>query len=365
MYTMPVSKSIALRFLLHSIVWSFFFLAPLLLSPPGDFAKAFLEPDNLLSLVLRNILLIGVFYFNLFYLAPRVFLKGSLLFYVFIVCILITVISMVNWQVHHLLSEPSGPPLPWSDAGIPPTDRPPINGRQLMFASPLFSSFLITSLVIIFSTGLFLWEDWSQTKERAREQAFEKQNAELAALKLQISPHFLFNTLNNIRWLVRSKSDLAEDSLVKLSQLLRYILYETNDEKVELSKEIEHLMGYVELQKMRLADSEALEFSLTGNTENKLIVPLLLLPIAENFFKHGDFESGNRNSFKIRIEHYRILITTENKIALPTENLEKKTIGIGQNNLRRRLQIHYPGNHDFTFSSSQGNYKLHLEILLD
>ncbi|MBI3218711.1 MAG: histidine kinase [Bacteroidetes bacterium] len=377
---MQVGKSLSTRILLHSVVWVFFFLAPLLLSPPGDFAKAFLESDNLLSLVLRNGLLIGLFYLNLFYLAPQLLFKKGVLLYAIVAILLIVIVSLINWQIHHHLSEPNGPPLPWEKMDpptMPPMDREmnPMGGpsrdmnpgreRPMMFASPLFSSYLLTTLVIIFSTSLFLWEDWNRTKERAREQEFERQNAELAALKLQISPHFLFNTLNNIRWLVRSKSDQAEDSLVKLSQLLRYILYQTTSEKVELSRELEHLSGYIELQKMRLAEADTIDFEINGIAENKTIVPLLLLPIAENLFKHADFSAGQKNLLKIQIDDHRLVVVSENKFLPKTENPEKENSGIGLQNLQKRLRIHYPDKHVLQIATRNDRFYLHLELLIN
>ncbi|NOS91834.1 MAG: histidine kinase [Cyclobacteriaceae bacterium] len=378
---MQVGKSYSTQILLHSVVWIFFFLAPLLLSPPGDFAKAFLEPNNLLSLILRNGLLIGLFYFNLFYLAPHVLIKKGALLYAVVAIAIIMVISLINWQIHHHLSEPNGPPLPWEKVdrppmhsmdremnhmgGPPPMDMPPGRVKPMMFASPVFSSFLLTTLVIIFSTSLFLWEDWKRTKERAREQEFERQNAELAALKLQISPHFLFNTLNNIRWLVRSKSDRAEDSLVKLSQLLRYILYQTTNETVELGRELEHLSGYIELQKMRLTEADTIDFEVSGIAENKTIVPLLLLPIAENLFKHADFSVGQKNSLKIQIDDHRLLVLSENKCLPKTENPEKENSGIGLQNLQKRLRIHYPDKHVLQIATRNDRFYFQLELLIN
>ena len=109
---------------------------------------------------------------------------------------------------------------------------------RLMLASPYFSSLLITALVATASTLLVLWNNWIKAKEDEQERTLQKVAAELSMLKLQISPHFLFNTLNNIRWLVRSKSDNAEPALLKLSQLLRYILYQADANFVSLDKEI-------------------------------------------------------------------------------------------------------------------------------
>jgi hypothetical protein len=348
--------------ILHVAAWAIFLLAPLLLSPPGDFEKA-LVPLNLLSLLLRNGILIGLFYLNLYYLTPVVLQKKGLLLYIVFIVVAVVVVSIANWKIHNTLSEPAGPPPPWSEPFH--NQRPMHNPRPLMFASPLFSSFLITSLIIIFSTSLFLWDDWTKAKELAREQEIQRKSAELSALKLQISPHFLFNTLNNIRWLVRSKSDQAEDSVVKLSQLLRYMLYQTSTEKVGLIKEIEHLKGYIDLQSMRLTIKESFSFQVSGDATNKMIVPLLLLPIAENLFKHGKFNQDSKNSVLLRIENGLLTIDAKNKIARSTDNAEKDYSGIGLANLKKRLAMHYPNNHFLEVHEENDIYFLHLEILLN
>src|SRR6185369_7958083 len=124
------------------------------------------------------------------------------------------------------------------------------------------------------SSLLVFWEEWNKVQLEKQEQQLQKVAAELTALKLQISPHFLFNTLNNIRWLVRSKSENAEDAVVKLSHLLRYILYQTDADKVDLEKEMKHLADFIELQKMRLANPDSFSFSIEGTLSEKSIVPL-------------------------------------------------------------------------------------------
>ncbi|MFN8890666.1 MAG: sensor histidine kinase, partial [Cyclobacteriaceae bacterium] len=170
---------------------------------------------------------------------------------------------------------------------------------------------------------------------------------------------------NNIRWLVRTKSDQAEDSLVKLSQLLRYILYQTTNEKVDLSRELEHLSGYIELQKMRLAETDTIDFEINGIAENKFIVPLLLLPIAENLFKHADFSAGQKNSLKIQIDDHRLVVVSENKCLQKTENPEKENSGIGLQNLQKRLRIHYLDRHVLQISTRNDRFYLQLEILIN
>ncbi|MFM7852917.1 MAG: sensor histidine kinase, partial [Flammeovirgaceae bacterium] len=337
-----------------------FFIAPLLLSPPGDFAKAIFNIGNLASLILRNGLLAGLFYANLLYLCPSVWRNKGTKIYLLIIVAVVVAVGIVNWQIHHVLSEPHGPPPPWAERhheGAP-------NHRPMMFASPLFSSLLISSIVVVLSSSLFLWQNWNDAEALAREQELERRNAELAALKLQISPHFLFNTLNNIRWLIRSQSPSAEESVVQLSQLLRYILYQTSTEKVELTKEVEHLIGYVELQTMRLTKANTFEINITGDAGNKMIVPLLLLPIAENLFKHGDFNGDYINRINIAIEENRLVITSINR-AIAADEAKDNLHGIGLTNLKKRLEMYYPHQHILQTSYADKTYTLQLEIILN
>jgi len=153
----------------------------------------------------------------------------------------------------------------------------------VLLASSLFASLLITVIIASISTSLVLWEDVEKSKLDEQERALQRVASELAMLKLQISPHFLFNTLNNIRWLVRSHSDRAEEAVMKLSKLLRYVLYQTNETHVPLERELDNLRDYVELQQLRLTDGGHFQLKIRGEPGKSQIVPLLLVPIAENF----------------------------------------------------------------------------------
>jgi len=206
-----------------------------------------------------------------------------------------------------------------------------------------------------------LWEDWTKAQAEKQEQILAKVAAELTALKLQISPHFLFNTLNNIRWLVRSKSDRAEDAVVKLSHLLRYILYQTHADQVNLEKEINHLTDFVELQKMRLVNPASIHFLVDGDLSGKRIVPLLFLPLAENFFKHGDFTKDFHNEILLSVREYQVVFKTKNFVV----QSEEKENGIGLNNVKRRLALHYPGRHALKYFEKESVFYLELELILE
>ncbi len=342
----------------HLIGWAIFFIAPLVLSP-GHGLTGFFAPNILWPTIARNLLLVALFYFNLFYLTPVILKKYGIWPFLLIIVAAIVVVSLVNGWIHVTYTEHFGRPGPPSE---PPHGRP--DRPMLMLAGPILSSFLITIMIASVSTSIVFWNEWNSAREAEQERALQKVASELAVLKLQVSPHFLFNTLNNIRWLVRSKSDRAEEAVVKLSQLLRYILYQTNDERVALEKELDNLRDLVSLQKMRLVNEDLVRFNVGGNIEGKQITPLLFVPLVENFFKHGDFESGVPASISVEVTGNRLVFKTENAVrqGLVAESPDS---GIGINNVKKRLALHYPNKHLFRAEQSQNLYRVELELLLD
>lgn len=363
------------RVLLHITGWLIFFTIPLLLSPPHEMAEGLQDPSNLESMVLRNLLLMGLFYANLFYFTPVILKRSGVGTFLLVVVPIVLIVSFVNWQIHHALSEPFSAP---GDFGPRPPDFGPNGGgpggwpagmrgprHPMVMASSLFASLLVTLIVTSLSTSIILWNDYVKAKEEEQDRAFQRVASELAVLKLQISPHFLFNTLNNIRWLVRSKSELAEEAVMKLSQLLRYILYQTNQEKISLEKELDNLKDYVALQQMRLTDRQNLAYTVEGSASGKIIVPLLFIPLVENVFKYGDFNGLFQNRIVIKIDQEHLHVLTENQILKSaTEKKSEEESGIGLANIKKRLMLHYPDKHILHHSEKDGIFKLELELIL-
>lgn len=190
----------------------------------------------------------------------------------------------------------------------------------------------------------------------------QKNDAELRFLKSQINPHFIFNTLNNIYSLVYRKSDKALPAIDKLSQLMRYMTYETEHNNVELQKEINYIQDFIDLEKMRIAGEVQLELTIDIENPNLLIPPLLLLPFIENGFKHG---------LLTETEHpFTILITQKgNHLELYTQNKSNKynkdmTSGIGLTNIRKRLDLQFPTKHNLTITEEENIFTCQLTIEL-
>ena len=192
----------------------------------------------------------------------------------------------------------------------------------------------------------------------------EKTEAELQAMRSQINPHFLFNSLNSIYSLVLKRSDLAPGAVLKLSELLRYILYETRRDKVPVETELRHMEEYVELQRLRCGPNATITVVVKGDPGNREIVPLLFLPMIENSFKHGiKGETGPVFvNFSWIIGDDSIGFTAENNNGSAEEDELEPRQGIGIVNLRKRLELHYPDKHKLEISEPGNRFIVNLTI---
>lgn len=183
--------------------------------------------------------------------------------------------------------------------------------------------------------------------------------AELSFLRSQVNPHFLFNSLNNLYALVYKQSDQSLKALSSLSELLRYMLYGTDD-KVILQKELDYIGKYLELQKLRFEQDIKIDLNITGNPTSVLIPPLLLIPFVENSFKHGNFATNlDGIIISIFIDDSKILFDCVNKIGLRQKDFGG---GIGLKNVKRRLELLYPGKHELSIKEEDNYFIVQLEI---
>jgi hypothetical protein len=212
-------------------------------------------------------------------------------------------------------------------------------------------------IVLVFSAYL-------STDDRLKKAQRAKLGAELNYLKSQMNPHFLFNTLNSIYALTLEKSDAAPDAVVRLSGMMRYILSEANDERVDLQKEIEYLQAYIALQRLRLQREDLVKFELTGQPGSLKIAPLLLIPFIENAFKHGVGEGDQCDiSITLNILPEKLLFQVQNqKVKKISEGFSS---GIGIENTRTRLKMIYPGKHQLKVIENDSNFAVWLELILN
>ncbi|MDC1161980.1 histidine kinase [Tenacibaculum sp.] len=195
----------------------------------------------------------------------------------------------------------------------------------------------------------------------------EEKNAELKLLKAQLNPHFLFNTLNNLYGLSVIKSDKLPNLMLKLSDLLRYSLYETKETFVALEKEIQYLENYVSLEKIRLEDRATIEFVKKGDAASKIIAPMLLIVFVENAFKHLGISSQGKSNVivTVEVEEKKMKFRCNNSIdnQVKEEDLEKGKSGIGLQNAKKRLELMYSEKYELDIKQNKENYMV--ELILD
>lgn len=217
--------------------------------------------------------------------------------------------------------------------------------------------FLVSYWII--SSLLLLSRNWFELKDRQLQLEKENSKVTLGALKSQLNPHFLFNSLNNIYSLASPKNPVARDYLMKLSDALRYMLYETNEDFVPLQNEVDYLRDYIDLEKLRLNRPEQVNLAINGNVSGHLIAPLILLPLIENCFKHV-----HKLNPKIEI---MLKINSQGEMFLKTTNhigASETPGGVGLDNLQKRLDLIYKNKHALTFTQDNEYFKANLQLQL-
>ncbi len=220
----------------------------------------------------------------------------------------------------------------------------------------------IVLFIVAFVALLRFAEDWLELEARKKELENEQLASELRFLKAQINPHFLFNTLNNLYSLAFVQSPNTTDVIAMLSQMMRYMIYDTNQPQVLLSKEIAYMENYISLEKLRLNDEIPITFEITGQISKVQIVPLILITFLENAFKHGVGSYKPQAWIKLTIDvqgnQFHYCVTNSKN---PTQN-EKS--GIGLQNVQRRLMLSYPNRHQLTITELPDQYSVSLKIKL-
>lgn len=217
-------------------------------------------------------------------------------------------------------------------------------------------------IVMMISSPIKFALDFFRLQAQQQETTNQQLRAEMKYLKLQINPHFLFNTLNSLYYLTQNKSDLAPEVVQKLAQLMRYLLEKGNEEQVLLNQEIEFVEAYLELEKIRIAQCE-IKFEKNGNVQNKWIPPMLLIPLVENAFKHGIDKSSADNYVFLYLEaaDHTFRLEIRNRY-LP--NRSTASSGIGLENLQKRLKLLYNTDYELNTNIKEDTFVAFLKIPL-
>ncbi len=311
-----------------------------------------IELELIIDLVQFSIIASFV-YFNLLVLIPRIWNKGEYKKYLLaifsselvIISILITIFYMI----------------------------PNHEFKPKMLKSPIMVvivSFFKTN-IFIFSTSLFHFaKEWMKLKDenlKFTEKAQEQLEAEISILKAQVNPHFLFNTLNNIYSMSLYDSYKTPEMILKLSQLISYMLYECKDEEVSLEKEIQFIKNYIDLEAVRVEDIAKINLNIKGEDPGHKVPPLLFIPLIENAFKHGisTEQASSEININLAISESTIDLEINNPIDSSEEDEKNKEIGgLGIVNVKKRLALLFPEHHIFDISQSKALYTTKLSLIL-
>lgn len=330
---------------LHALYWIYFFVARQMAS--SYFNKASISWHNVFSIFTFSSLLIfgGIFYTNYFLILPPLFSKRKFFYIPLYWIAAIIGFTMLRYFIEEVLFVKLFNTRNYAE--------------ETTAAYYVYDNyfFLLNQLII----GTIFWTANHLLKNEKEKQVLlqEKVAAETAFLKSQVNPHFLFNTLNNIYSLVYQKSDQALPAILKLSELMRYNMKDSQTDFIDLSKEIEYIKSFIHLQTLRIKNAQV-DFTIAEGTDSIKIAPLLLIPFVENSFKHGVTDDPAKPfSIHLSVEDKGIKFTTKNFIR---QGNKDESSGVGLQNLQHRLQLIYPGKHRLTINNSNNQYICALEI---
>lgn len=331
--------------LLHVLIWSTFFILQILsyqssLTDRPPRIDTF-GPDRFYyRFIFQSSIILIIFYLNSQLLIPKLLFKNKIWKYFISLIVVVIIVNFLDTLYNKYFEY----------------------HREFMGKKPPMT-FFISIFIIAVSTSIKLAQKWIENETKQKALIHEKVSSELSILKAQVNPHFLFNTLNGIYSLANSKSDRTASAIVKLSQLMRYMLDESKQQFVPLSSELDYINTFIDLQRLRLFENVKIYFNIEGETDNIKIQPLLLIPFIENAFKHGT-DSSNECLIKIDLE-----IKTKSIHLLVSNDVfksrkEEGNSGFGLNNIRRRLDLEYPEKYILSTNVIENRFVANLQINL-
>ncbi|HEY8972384.1 MAG TPA: histidine kinase [Puia sp.] len=300
-------------------------------------------------------------YFNLYFLIPRYLEKHRLAEYTVYLILTVLVAAACIVPGYFVSASLSGKSLyelyGWTR----------VNLYYAYTSNPLPS----TAAAMTLAMSIKLAKNWLQTQRRQQQLEKEKLETELNFLKYQFNPHFLFNTINSIFFLIHKNPDMASASLAKFSELLRYQLYECNDKQILLSREIAYLENSIELERLRQNDNVEVSCQIDALPSEDLgIAPFILMTFVENAFKHISKDTDSPNWIRIRLQWQgsQMDFTVSNSISRDHRSTKFTDVvqygGIGLKNVQRRLDLIYPGQYDLDISQEETRFDIRLRLKL-
>ncbi len=297
-----------------------------------------------LSIVIHSLLIAALMYLHQLVLIPYLLRKGNYLIYIIFLVIDLVVFTYFLSNTYFITTND--------------VIELPIRNA----CSALLKYFVGIRYLII--SGLFaVLQNWFEQEKKLSQIKIDKLATELNFLRAQINPHFLFNTLNNLYGLALKKSDKTPELILRLSDIMEYMVYDSNDIKLLLRKDIDHLINYLELEKIRLPNDVKLEYHVEGYVTDQKIVPLLLLPLVENGIKHG-LNVMTHNAFlivKLEVNDSNLTLFVKNSKSVVSGTV-KVHRGMGLSNIESRLDTFYFAKHRLTILDDTEIYQVELNL---
>jgi two-component system LytT family sensor kinase len=390
--------------LIHVTGWLLFLLLPVLFLSTGSKQSGAWVLLSSPYYWLFCLTYLTLFYFNLWYLIPCFFLKKKRWVYGLFIIILFGFVyflqpfdkllvhnprfqeqmeaiarqqaadSLKAITAHNADSIVHGPgdkslpfgPLPHQDLRMQlPVAKPaPANGIWQHSSNMDIVSLFLFGIIIALGLSIRTVEQWQTTEQKVIKAEAEKVNAELSFLKAQINPHFLFNTLNNIYTLSMMNSEHTSESIMKLSNIMRYVTDDVTQDFVPLQQDLDCIKNYVDLQRLRLGRKTAVNFEVDGEVTNQKIAPLILMSFVENTFKYGvSKQTDSAINIKINIRGDAVIFECENAVFERPSTLPDRTGGIGIANTKQRLLHLYPEKHTLNIQEEAGVFRVKLILM--
>jgi len=342
----------------HIIIWTIVLVVPIyFISREGTF-----DYKPYYNYIIRIGIFIVLFYVNYLYLIDKYLFNKRFVTYALINIIIVAILVIIQNWVSGMLMPPMPPEM---QEGM--RNRPPRMEKRHP-GGPFFMRYIIDYMSIIFVIGLSVaiktttrWYRDSINFEKVKSVQLE---ADLRNLRSQLNPHFLFNTLNNIYSLIAIDQNRAQDAVHRLSNLLRYVMYDNDEKFVPIDKELEFTKNYIDLMKLRLSPSVKLSVDIQNGGSKDPMASLMFMTLIENAFKHGI--NNGENSFidiSILVDSGKgVLCTVENSFVEKNVNLESEKSGIGLANLSKRLELLYPDKHEFVVEKRTDSFFTMLRI---
>jgi len=332
---------------LHTMVWLVLFILPYLLSSGQNQAIRSVLIFSWFPLFLYAI----IFYFNYFLLINRFLFTKKIFWFVIINAIIIAFFIWSNQSLKDFFIQNQSMPRRGKEDPFRPS-------RNLF----IYIDIIMFSVPVVFSIAVKTIERWIKTEAERQEAVTIKLASELQHLKYQLQPHFFFNSLNNIYSLVDVSPEKAKQTIHSLSKLMRYLLYQTNNDKVSLSNEIQFITNYIQLMKLRFTENTKVEYDFPDLKQDLQVAPLLFISLIENAFKHG--VSANQETeifFKMSVDGNKIYFSIKNH-NFPKTDSDKSGSGIGLKNMEKRLQLLYPDKYQFKTKIVEGFFIVDLVL---